>query len=545
MKNSILVSSFSILFSLVFLYSFTANAQKNYDIVIEGTVFNGTSKKPLPYASISLLNNKMGTVSNINGEFRIIVPLTDKNDSLRISYIGFKSNLFKVSEVKKVHRFFLEENTEILNELVITGLSAQSIIKKALESIPKNYYNEPYKSKGFYRLTAKKEEQYIRLSEATFDLYHSLKKNNKNQLRLEKMREIKDENTLHNMDIGAKPKAIFESDVINNLSESGFLDKKGIKNHAFSLKERTSYNNKEVYLISFDQKDGIKKVGYQGKLYIDVETFAFIHLDYGMSPKSIQYHKIGNLPQRMLMELLDMHIAIPKFDMKISYKRVGSKYYLSNVNVNAINSVQSSREQFDFDAVLHMDYVITDIETENCIPFTNEEVLGNNKWLEKQHSIYDQTFWSEYNVILPNFNFAAIAKNITAKNKAKKLKTEIQNLLYKYPKDRRGRMDSILSFYNKKNLFNGNALISYNGEIIFQKSYNNSLTQNHSKTQFRIGSTSKTFTSMLIMLLENEGKLNTSDSVGMYLPNYTHKDITIEQLLTHQSGIPNYTVNDD
>jgi CubicO group peptidase (beta-lactamase class C family) len=50
---------------------------------------------------------------------------------------------------------------------------------------------------------------------------------------------------------------------------------------------------------------------------------------------------------------------------------------------------------------------------------------------------------------------------------------------------------------------------------------------------------------MLIMLLENEGKLNLSDSIGMYLPEYIHGKITIEQLLTHQSGVPNYTISDD
>lgn len=536
---------FALLFFLGALHTITVQSQSNYDNVINGIVFDDTSKKPLPYANISFLNNNVGTVSNINGEFRIIVPTTSKNDSLQISYIGFKPVKHKISETSKDAKFFLVEDMQILDEIVVTGLTAQSVLMEAIQKIPDNYYNTPYKSKGFYRLTAKKEELYIRLSEAAFELYHSEKESSNNQLKLKKIREIKDEQVLHGLEIGASPKEIFESDIISNLDESGFLSKKGLKNHIFKLDQITSSNNNEVYVISFDQKDGLKKAGYRGKLFIDLETYGIIHLDYGLSPKGIQYHKVGNQSQRILMDLLDIHLKITKYNTQINYKKISDRYYLSSVHIDAINSLQSDREQFDFNADLQMDYLITDIELENAHPFTNEEVLNENKDIERQSSIYDHAFWKEHNVILQNFDFEAIAKDINAKNKTREFEFEIENNLDKYPKNTPGRIDSIISYYNKKGLFNGNALVAYNGEVIFQKSYNNSFTKNNQTTQFRIGSTSKTFTAMLIMILQNEGQLNVTDSIGMYLPDYIHGGIAIEQLLTHQSGIPNYTVKDD
>ncbi|MEP5612045.1 MAG: serine hydrolase [Cyclobacteriaceae bacterium] len=534
----------SLLFSLAILYPATVVSQVKDDVVIEGTIFDDATKEPLPFANISLPNNRIGTVSNVNGQFRIIIPSARKSESLRISYIGFKSITIKISEIAADARFFLVEDLQALDEVVVVGLTAQSILKKAIQKIPENYYDSPYKSKGFYRITAKKEDRYIRLSEAAFELYHSEKSSNGNQLKLEKIREIKDEQVLHNIFFGKTPKGIFRSDLINNLDESEFLDKKGMTNHTFNLETTTSYNGKEVYVISFDQKDGIKKVGYRGKLVIDLETFAFIHLDYGWSPKSIQYYK-PSAPQRILMELFDIHVGVSKSDTQINYKKIGDKYYLSSVHDAVVFPIQSTREQFDFGADAQVDYLITDIETENCQPFANEEALGKNKQIEYQSSMSDSTFWDEHTVLLPNFDFETIAKSIAAKNKTREIKTEIADLLFKYPKkNRRSRIDSVLTFYNRRDLFNGNALIAYNGEVVFQKSYNNSLTKNHQNTQFRIGSTSETFTSMLIMLLENEGKLNISDSIGMYLPEYIHGGITIEQLLTHQSGIPNYTVNE-
>ncbi len=60
---------------------------------------------------------------------------------------------------------------------------------------------------------------------------------------------------------------------------------------------------------------------------------------------------------------------------------------------------------------------------------------------------------------------------------------------------------------------------------------------------FRLGSITKQFTGAAIMLLEEEGKLSVSDPITKYLPDYpTHgHTITIEHLLTHTSGIFNYT----
>jgi len=60
---------------------------------------------------------------------------------------------------------------------------------------------------------------------------------------------------------------------------------------------------------------------------------------------------------------------------------------------------------------------------------------------------------------------------------------------------------------------------------------------------FELGSVTKQFTAAAILLLQERGKLSVSDEVTKYLPDYpTHgQKITIEHLLTHVSGVPNYT----
>jgi CubicO group peptidase (beta-lactamase class C family) len=63
------------------------------------------------------------------------------------------------------------------------------------------------------------------------------------------------------------------------------------------------------------------------------------------------------------------------------------------------------------------------------------------------------------------------------------------------------------------------------------------------ETVFKVGSVTKQFTAVSILMLAEEGELALSDPIEKFLPNYpTHGHrITIEHLLTHTSGIKSYT----
>lgn len=59
---------------------------------------------------------------------------------------------------------------------------------------------------------------------------------------------------------------------------------------------------------------------------------------------------------------------------------------------------------------------------------------------------------------------------------------------------------------------------------------------------FEIGSITKSFTALILLQLQSEGKLSLDDPLGKWLPQYTHwKDVRLRQLLNMTSGIPNYS----
>jgi CubicO group peptidase (beta-lactamase class C family) len=103
----------------------------------------------------------------------------------------------------------------------------------------------------------------------------------------------------------------------------------------------------------------------------------------------------------------------------------------------------------------------------------------------------------------------------------------------------------LLSAFNSYHL-NGSALIASHGKILLHKAYGwRNIEQgalNDTSTNFPILSMTKSFTSTVVLKLQEEGKLSLKDKLSKYFPDYSRaNDISLRELLNHTSGINNYT----
>jgi len=107
-------------------------------------------------------------------------------------------------------------------------------------------------------------------------------------------------------------------------------------------------------------------------------------------------------------------------------------------------------------------------------------------------------------------------------------------------------LDSYLQACTDRGYFSGSVLIAKGNDLLLNKGYGLSNQEhnipNSPATKFRLSSLSKPFVSLAIMQLEEKGMLSVSDLLSQYIPDYPRgTEITIHQLLTHTSGIKNYT----
>jgi CubicO group peptidase (beta-lactamase class C family) len=112
--------------------------------------------------------------------------------------------------------------------------------------------------------------------------------------------------------------------------------------------------------------------------------------------------------------------------------------------------------------------------------------------------------------------------------------------------DMAAKADEYLNAHVKQSRFSGSVLIAKGGKIILSKGYGMANYEhdapNAPQTKFRLASITKQFTATAIMQLQEKGLLSVDDPLTKYFPDYkTAQGVTIHHLLSHTSGIFNYT----
>lgn len=171
-------------------------------------------------------------------------------------------------------------------------------------------------------------------------------------------------------------------------------------------------------------------------------------------------------------------------------------------------------------------------------------MLKKTGWmkLDKKHKIIVHFYYLLFILlfILTNCN----SGNKSPAKSAKSFKNQQDSFVTHWNNRYSSKIDQWFKNLCTTTRFNGNILVAKDGEIIYQNFFGyadfkrkDSLSL---KSSFQIASVSKTFTSMAILILKERGLLQYNDDVKKYIPGFPYHGITIRQLLSHRSGLPNY-----
>jgi CubicO group peptidase (beta-lactamase class C family) len=111
------------------------------------------------------------------------------------------------------------------------------------------------------------------------------------------------------------------------------------------------------------------------------------------------------------------------------------------------------------------------------------------------------------------------------------------------------KLDELMTAFKNVGRFNGAVLVAQQGKILLQKGYGiknaEDKSTNEASTRFQIASVTKQFTSAVILKLVELRKMALTDKLSQYYKDFPQGNlITIEHLLTHTSGLRNFTEED-
>jgi hypothetical protein len=378
---------------------FTSYIDSSAYYYIQARVFDRSEKRPVPYANVILKGRNLGTITNFDGNFTFKIPAGCINDSIIVSFIGYKSVAKNISTLENGEIIFIEPVSVELKEVVVKHYEPTALIKLALEKVPSNYSSVSEMQIGFYRETSKQNNDYIVISEAVLKIFKAAyDKNFRNdQVSVYKNRKspfVKSMDTvLYKLQGG-----IYNSLMIDLAKHpASFISDDYFDTYDYKFEGVAPYDNGLVYVISFDQKPSVAYPLYKGKIYIDRESLAFVKAEFGISPKGLDYAT---------------SILVKKSSSKIKAKVLGANYLVSYTNRDNVWKLHHVREEIKikvrkkysfFNSTYHSvsELVITDSDTTSVNRFRSYDLIKPNQVFAEVSDSYDESFWGKFNFIPP------------------------------------------------------------------------------------------------------------------------------------------------
>ena len=366
---------------LICFYCIVLKAQ-----TFEGKVVEKTSKLPIPYATIKLLNSREKTFANNDGIFN--VQATEKPDSLLISALGYLS--LKVSipaKGKNLIVFELAESVITLSDVTIAPIRTINILTDAIKK-SMAAYTAPIVLNGYYREYVKRDSFLTKYADGVVAYHIEKKKNGEAKValhvedsRVKELKVTEEENKLNalNSPINIKDIGVYANPTIFKL-----MDTNNLQFYKFKLLE---IDDDKIYIIYFEPIRASKNAMYYGKIYIDKEKSLILGVDYDSAPISKEF-----LPSITLFGLTVSSIG---HGASSRYKVDANGYYLSYISRNFGLKVKSKNSWNQLNR-FKSEFFVIEIQTKNLDKFDDNY---NKQSLYKRGNNYQTEFWKNQNIV--------------------------------------------------------------------------------------------------------------------------------------------------
>jgi hypothetical protein len=367
----------------------------------KGKVVDSKSKKALVFASLTVSETNISTITNTQGDFLLKVPKKFSNQSVIISFLGYTSQVITLKDFKSDDNLIkLETHIEQLSEVQISIKDAQSLVLEVLRRKGDNYFNEPTNMTAFHRETIKKRRTYVSLSEAVVKINKQPYTSFKNDLlKLHKARKSTDYTKLDTIALKLKggPFSTLFLDIIKN--PTMFLTDEIVETYEFTFDTSTKIDNRPIYVVNFKQKRHIQDPLYYGKLYIDAQTLALTSAKFELNLDDKQ--KASRL--FIIRKPRTASVIPTEAVYQVDYRLKDGKWFYSYSRIQLTFKIKYDKKLFN--SVYHttIEMAITDWEKNvNKEFFKPKERLRSSVILsDKASGFSDPEFWGEFNVIEP------------------------------------------------------------------------------------------------------------------------------------------------
>ncbi len=367
---------------ILILPNFKANSQSS----IQGIISEGENGKPLAYANVYLKSNKsVGTISNLEGRFLLIVPKISDLDSIVVSYVGYSTRTIAITDLQAKFngKIILREDRRILDNVVIHSEDTlMNFLRKAFNKISSNYPQVGTLTKGFYRETnwLEAEKEFIYFSESIIEFYkppYYLRKFGPARIIEGAKTELKNRDKYSNVYFYAGIYSPQRFDIVKERME--FINPKYFENYTYAVEAEIQAKEIRTIIISF--KPERKNALFEGKLFIDLDSKAYVKAEYKLTAFGLKKENLLN----------SNGLTFQNRNYIVHYKAQKGTWYLDYVVQNALiyNKKFNNRIRYT------NEFVSTSNVQVDSNPISDKEALPFQSFYSTQEDKFNNDFWDK------------------------------------------------------------------------------------------------------------------------------------------------------
>lgn len=366
---------------------------------LRGRLLDAVSRTPVTNATVSSSIGSIGTVSNRKGEFILNLPDSLRQFPIGFSHIGYRTNHVSVDDFKGEEAVFLLEPIVIpLQEVVVRVVDPIHVLDEMLRNRKRNYFRKPVYLTTFYREGTHYNKDLIRTSEAVFNVYKKgIDEGEEDQVKLYKMRTIQGDVRIHSVvpKIEAGVQTSLLMDIVDYLPD--FLKISQRHMYTFTHTDITTMDGRLVNVISFEQLPNCREPLFCGELYIDMENFALLHAQFRIHPDFVE----TTAPLFIRKKSKKLKVTPQSVVYSVSYRMAEDRYHLHHIRGDLHFKVRKRGKLFSSPMYAWFEMFTSELNRENVVPFPKGERLKTRTIFSETRFVYDETFWNNFNFILP------------------------------------------------------------------------------------------------------------------------------------------------
>ena len=389
-------------------------AQTSRIFTIKGEVYDAQTNEMLSLASIRLEGTSYATVSNDDGIFSIKYNENENPTYLIVSYLGYRTARIalgeKDSRKESISVGLISDSIRLEGVDVNNREDAKAIVVKMIDRYDKQKPFQPKTAVSFFRERINRRNRNLSITEAVIEIQKDHIKEGLNGAYVIESRKRNDYKPLDTIALKLQggPYNLLYLDLLSHRND--ILDDESIDKYNFRLDGTVRYDENDVYIIHFQQKEEVFEPLYQGELYITVDSYTLARSNFEMNiTNSEEAAKLFVRKKPKSLQIEPTRVAY-----RIDYGVSDSDPILNYADLEMDFTINWKKRLFNrnYSVSAEMAFTQWDIAEKEEVKPRSERLKTSVIMVDSESGFSDPNIWKNYNVIEPDQTIESILKRI-------------------------------------------------------------------------------------------------------------------------------------